>query len=62
VGAGFDTSFFVFAKEGLLRACNTVFYEVDYLGVVQRKSQMISKTPELLEHVIDNTVSYMTIL
>ncbi|XP_035689312.1 tRNA wybutosine-synthesizing protein 4-like [Branchiostoma floridae] len=49
LGAGFDSTYFRLKSEGLLE--NTVFYEVDFPEVTQRKSDMIQAYELLLKLV-----------
>ncbi|KAJ9579234.1 hypothetical protein L9F63_024663, partial [Diploptera punctata] len=45
-GAGFDTSFFRFVEEGLLKP-QVSFYEVDFEEVVERKAECILKSQSI---------------
>ena len=49
LGCGFDTGFFVYASKNLLDS--TVYYEIDFDGVVFRKAQMIRENEDLKKYV-----------
>ena len=50
MGCGYDTTFFVFRNEKLLKDSDK-FFEVDFPELIARKSKVVSKENELSKHI-----------